>query len=298
MKKNNIGVLIAIIILLCIFLPGAIYGTYMNLKKDTLGRNPNQEFYYNGKLHFYNKNKLLGIYTCETNNCGYVKNNASSEYEFEIDYNADDIKVVTNNYAFIKDGTKILLYDVIKNMKIVEYKEIKYDPTNLGNDYFIVKNINNKWGVLQITNNVQVVIPFNYDYLGIADNKETATKIVAKDTDGWKIIDLKNSMLFKSIEEITSFTEKYVITKINNTYSLYNYEGRKYLENYVLSEIKILDDIIIGLQNNLYIIYNTKTYAAIGTIIKENNVEYSFEIKDNNLNVSANDAVIKTIALS
>ena len=156
----------------------------------------------------------------------------------------------------------------------------------------------NKWGVLKITNNVQVVIPFNYEYLGIAKEKADNNTIIARDSQGWKIIDLNNDVLFKSTDEIRSYTEKYIIAKTNENYGIYNYEGRKYLENYTLSEIKILDDIIIGLQSNLYIIYNTKTYSVISTLIKEDNLEYKFEINDNNLNISANDTVIKTIAIS
>ena len=72
MKKNNIGVLIIMIVLLIIALPAAIYGTYMHFQKDSLS-NKNKEFYYEGKLFFYDNDTLLGTYTCKSENCGYAK---------------------------------------------------------------------------------------------------------------------------------------------------------------------------------------------------------------------------------
>ena len=83
MKKNNIGVLITIILLLCIFVPAAAYGTYMHITNKTIDTNVNKDFYHEGKLYFYNGDTLIGKYICKTPECNYAKNSIKNDV-FEV----------------------------------------------------------------------------------------------------------------------------------------------------------------------------------------------------------------------
>lgn len=303
MKKNNIGVLITIIILLVIFVPCAIYGTYMNFKGGKFSDNPNREFYYNGELYFYDGEKLLGKYTCKTEDCGYATNYVDETYEFEsFNKNASEIKIINNLYAFIKDGEEIILYNVASGMKIVSYKAVKNYSVGINNSYYLVKNTNDLWGMIQINENVSVGIPNSYSYLGLInnlnDNLINEEKVIAKTEENWQILTNKNNSIFTTSEEIVSYTDNVVITKLDNSYHIFDYENNSLLNNYVINEIKLLEDLVITTTNNrLYVIYSTKNNSVIGTIIKQSE-DYNFVIENDNLVVSSNDNVIQTIALN
>ncbi len=304
MKKNNIAALVTIILLLIVFLPGAIYGTYMHFKTSALGGNPNKEFYYNGKLHFYDGDKLIGIYNCETDNCGYATNYIAENQSFE-EYNVleSEIKIINNHYAFIKDGEKIYLYDVLTNNKIIDYKAIKNYSFGINGNYYIIKNSSDKWGMIEIYNNIKVVIPFSYDYLGltknITENKfVSANKLIAKSNNNWQLITNQNGVIINTLEPIHNYSNNFVVTKNNNINYIYTYSGNKVLENYIITEVLLLDYLAIAKTNtNYYLVYNANT----NSVIKEyfiNNDKYDFKIENNNLVVTKNNTVLETIALS
>lgn len=302
MKKNNIGVLITIIILLIVFIPGAIYGTYMHFANGSLEENPNKEFYFEGKLYFYQGEELLGTYTCITDNCEYEKNAIEDSHEIEA-YNktASEIEVVSERYAFIRDDNKVKFVDIKTGKAIIDYQAVKNYSVGIENDYYLIKNNEGLWGMMQITNKVEIVIPFQYNYLALAnsftsDGKIAASNIVALDETGWKIIDTSNNVLASIADEIKEYSSYFIINTKNQ---VFDYNGNQILMGYTLDEIQLLDSLTIGLtSNNIYVIYNAKTNTIISTLFKEKNSNYNFKIENNTLIISANNAVIKTIALS
>ena len=301
MKKNNIGVLITIIILLCISLPGAIYGTYMHNKDKALGGNPNKEFYHEGKLFFYNLDKLLGTYTCETDKCGYAKNSINNQNFDNFNSEATEIKLINNHYAFIEDGEKIILYDVSTETKIIEYKEVKNYTIGIENDYYLVKNANNLWGMIKVADNVSVAIQNKYEYLGLKaklnqNNKYDATRVIAKNAEGWKLITNDNNIVASSNSMIVDYSDYFIVTVDNK---LYDYNNNPIFDTYQLNNIKLIDRLAIAQVNNgMYQVYDSKMSNTLGSISVQNIEQTTFEITNGSLIVKENGSIIKTIALN
>lgn len=303
MKKNKIGVLISIVFLLCIFLPGAIYGTYMHYKNEALGGNINKEFYYEGKLYFYNNDKLLGIYQCKTHNCNYAKNSIHNE-EFE-EFNKEEtiIKTINNKYAFIEDGDKIVLFDIEKESSIIEYKEIKNYSIGIDGNYYLVKNNADLWGLIKVENSISVAIPNTYKYLGLTNklsenNKLDASKLIAKTDSEWQLITKQNNIVLSSNELITDYSNYFVITSDSNKH-IFNYSRENILGSYVVKDVQLFDSIAIAfIENiNMYMIYSAKTNTLIGTVPNSLNNDITFAVENETLLIKENNETIKTIAL-
>jgi len=304
MKKNNIGVLISIIILLCVFLPGAIYGTYMHYKLEGLGGNVNKDFYHEGKLYFYDGDTLLGTYTCITKECGYAKNSVNNQDFEEFNMVEGEIKLINNRYAFIGDGEKVILYDVTTESKIIEYKEIKNYAVGIEGDYYLVKNLEDKWGMIKVNENISVAVQNNYKYLGLAknittNNKIDSNKLIAQTEEDWKLITNQNNIITSTKEMIVDYSDYFVVTS-NDRNRLYTYGGIEVLGAYQISEIKLLDNLAIALisSNNTYYVYSANSNNLIGTIPATLDSETTFTIENDILVARANDNVVKTIALS
>jgi len=302
-KNNNIGVLIVIIILLIVFVPSAIYGTYHHFKNKALGGNPNKEFYHEGKLYFYNNDKLLGTYECVSDNCGYATNYVDSNYLFE-SFNKEKNEIKGNDdFAFISDNNKVILYDIKKQTKIIEYKEVKNYSTGISGNYYILKNENDLWGIISVTNTVNLIIPFDYQYLGLKEkydlNEELdASKIIAKRNEMWEIITLKEKQLVNVSYEIIDYSDDLVVTKADRVY-IYDYNNNQVLSGYDLETARLLESLAIcTTSNGFYVVFNAKTNKIIKTLPITNNGEYIFTIEENNLVINQNDQTIETIALN
>jgi len=301
MKKNNIGVLITIIILLCIFVPASIYGTYMHFISDSLDGNNNKDFYYNGKLYFYDGDTLLGKYTCVTEECGYAKNSINNQ-SFE-DYNTEEseIGLINKHYAFISDGDKIVLYDVKTETSIITYKEIKNYSLGIENDYYFVKNTSDLWGMIKVADNINVAIPNNYQYLGLngnltEENKYEANRIIAQTQSEWQLLTDQNNIVTNIDKMIVDYSDYFIATDDNK---IYDYNSMPIFEQYQLSNIKLLNTLAIALiNNNTYYVYDSKKSNIVGSIPVTSDGEYTFEIQNNMLLVSIDGSVLKTIALS
>ena len=79
---------------------------------------------------------------------------------------------------------------------------------------------------------------------------------------------------------------------------VFDYSKNQILSEYALSEIQLLDNILIGLtSNNVYVIYSGNTKNIIGTIFKEADKEYEFTIEGKELLVNSGGVTIKTVAI-
>ena len=177
--KNNKMVLPVIIILLIIFLPLTVIGSYKSLSKGTSLENPSKEHKYNNKLFYYDsEGKLLGTYECTSSDCDDAQTEIDDEInDFYKEGDKNDIGVFNTDNVFIKDNDKIYLrlervnnnynYDS-KNILATEIGAIyKYRDSNLISDYYlnVVNNYSIKFlldnGVKRVTLSPEV----NYNYL-------------------------------------------------------------------------------------------------------------------------------------
>ena len=142
--KNKKSVLILNIVLLVIFVPLACIGTITHFKNGGTagkkgGSNPNKEFYYDGKLYFYDFNNLLGTYSCTNDLCNYAYNiNDDKDYELntlQVD-ETTQVKLANNKYAFIMDvpqssvsgsydNVDVNVYDVDNERVLTTLKGVK-----------------------------------------------------------------------------------------------------------------------------------------------------------------------------
>lgn len=249
--RNKKSVLIMNIVLLVIFVPLACIGTITHFKNGGTtskkgGSNPNKEFFYDGKLYFYDFNNLLGTYDCTNDLCNFAYS-ANDDKDYDLNYlKSEDemqVKLANNKFAFIMDvpqssvtsgydNVDVNVYDVTNERVLTTLKGVKNYGVGIDNDYYIVKNEDGLWGVIQASETIKTVIPYNYKYIGLHktlannSNKLESEVFVVLDDNGWKLINNLNVDISKQFTQpIYDYNANYVITKNNDNYYLNNLEG-------------------------------------------------------------------------
>ena len=207
----------------------------MGVNKPAEPENTNHEFQFNNKLYFYNKeDTLLGTYECKTTSCDYAKSIIDDKnYDFNYYQNDEDntLKVASDRYVFISDGKDIIYYDIKTGTELDTVLAVKNYNIGIENNYYIVKNSEEKWGVLRLSNPAIAKIEYKYGFIGINssinDNgKVLSSTFAVKDEKGWKLI--SDSGTDKSpyfANPIYDYNENYVITSNNNHYYLNTITG-------------------------------------------------------------------------
>ena len=235
--KDKITLALIIIFLSTSIILAALGFTFnlMGVNKTPEPENVNHEFRFNGKLYFYNQDdQLLGTYVCKTSECDYAKSIIDdSNYDFNYYKNEEDatLKVESNRYVFIQDGSDIIYYDIKNGIDLDKVLAVKNYNVGLENKFYIVKNSEGKWGVLRLSDPAIAKIEYKYSFIGInssiSDNgKVMSSAFVVKDENGWKIISdsgTNKSQYF--VNPIYDYNEKYVITSNNNQYYLNTVDG-------------------------------------------------------------------------
>lgn len=230
--------------------------------------------YENGTLKFLNDNKTeIGSYECtnEDENLCYVAYLSNNEDNFDTIKNiyedGSEVKIrsqiYNNRYVFLVDGEEetVKLYDILEQKSINEYTLLKtFDDSN----QVIVKDKNNKYGLLEITSNeIKTIIEPSYEYMGIIPNKN---KIIVKTTKASYLIDKNNKYLTKQLKgDIIDYNDTYVLVKNNNTYEVVDYNNQSLITNE--GYIKLINEDYVGLviDNNLYIRgYGNNKYNEVG----------------------------------
>lgn len=284
---NRKAAFIIIIVLLVISIPCSIIGIaykFISSNKEITPPTirPNQEFYQDGILNFYDYGELLGQYSCKNVNgyCGWAFETIDDDHynlKYYNDDSIDNIYLVSNRYAFLIDipevlesyeNREIILYDVIDAKEISTYKGVKDYSVGINNDYYIVKNEEDKWGVIQLTGNgLTEVIPFEYDYIGLKEDLNSSTlKIISNifavlKNDEWFLIDLNNSQLSRPVATpIINYNKDSMIVNYYSKESLFNYQGIVQLGGQAYNYIEYVKDYVgyIDNNNNFSVIdYNT-----------------------------------------
>ena len=313
--KNKKSVLITNIILLVIFVPCAIVGT-LNRTSSGGSSNKNRDFFYKGKLYFYDYENLLGTYSCLNNLCDYA-NETIDDGEYALNYyddnKIDQIEMINKQYAFIIDsdsnsiGTSIpiKLYDIESNKVISTIKAVKNYTVGIENNLFIVKNDSDKWGVLSINDVISVVIPYEYKYIGL--HKNTANNIdklesdifVVYDDNGWKLVsNLNVDITGYFTNPIYDYNASYVITKNNDSYYLNNLDGTPVI-SYGYKDIKFMGEYVgvLSLSNEFYIVNPTTTEDISNRYPVNSMDEVNYSITETGLELNINGNVVETISM-
>lgn len=294
MKKEEKGILVIIIILLVIMIPTTILSIYLKFSYTPAAKedepiintitNTNQK-YANGKLYFYSDdNDLLGEYTCKLDPCNYAKSNIDDK-NYSIDYlvtEAEDINIINNRFAFIEDANVINLYDIQEEKIIDTYKSVKNYDNLLSSNLMIVESLENKWGLIKLEANVQTIIKPIYDFIGVVNNFDEDTKtldssfFIAKTGTQWLILDDTSATMSNYLSyEIVSFNDLLISVKTENIYYLYDYNGKRVINETGFNYVSFTDNYIniIDVDDNLYI-YDYQNQTSITPNIKLNNKEY------------------------
>ena len=271
--------------------------------------------YQDGTLIFLNDQKTeIGSYTCEEkkeDSC-YIAYTSNDEDTINVTKNVyedgENVKIRSeifhNRFVFINDGSKdtMKLYDILENKTIGTYKAVKYYE-NLGTDYVILQNEENKYGLVKITSNtVDTIINFTYDNLTSLEKKDNI--LVAQKGNKYYLINLDNKTLTKTISKpIYDYSAKYLVLKNNNTYDLSDYDNQIIYSDY--NYISIISDEYVALVNDgsLYIRdyaknkYNevgyslaNENYSGLNTyskegILKSSSYAYKINVNNNTLTV-------------
>lgn len=306
MEKSNRGVLVLIILLLIIFSTLSIWGYIANKNGVGQKENVNREFKYNGKLYFYNMLELVGTYKCKTNDCDYATGTID-DLEYAINYynTVSDLKtsLIAKKYALLVDGSnEVLLYDIVNSNIVNKYKEVKNYGIGIDGNYYILKDQNDKWGVIKLDDEVKTVIDFKYDYIGLHNDIKLGTKkldgsiFVVKDNNYWRLISnegIEKSTLFTN--EIFDYNERYVITKNNSNYNV-NYAISGVMVN-TYNYARLIDKYMAIVDNNNdYYLINPESNVIISNKYKISSTnEVKLEKGENGISININGVLKETV---
>lgn len=329
MEKGNKKALIIIVILLIVFVPlsflTATYKFKENKEKEKKPSAPTlPEFYENGTLNFVEYNSLLGTYKCNNTNdvgfCGYAYE-AIDDDSYALDYYEDsyldELGIVNSKYTFIIDtdasydqnnteDKEVILYDIEQEKVIDTYKSVKNYTIGLNGDYFIVKDLNDMWGVIKLEEDIVTVIPFEYEYIGVqnqlANAKETldAELFVGYKNRFWYILGNNGTPLSSPLSAaVYQYDSDVIVGVFNNKYSLYNYYGNMLLNSASYNGMKIVGKYIFTLNSfGKYEVvnYNTNEVVSSKTVDIENidDIRYDFN-EDGSINLYKGDNLLETI---
>ncbi len=296
--------LITIIVLLVIFLPTTIYGTYRHFtdENDDLGENPNHELIYDGKVYFYLNNELLGTYDCDT--CTKPLTTID-DLEYHTNYFQNgtyEIPAVLNkNVALINEDNKTYAYSITSNLKLSTFaslKDYKVEHTTP----ILIASDGNKWGVLTITNDSLLIrVPYQYDYIAIPghiiDNKLDTSKIIAKNEDNWYILNNDGSTTYTPFNiEIVDFNNYYYVG-YDGTYHIYDYYNIEFLDEVEKKKVYATNDYILIIDNdNTLYVYDNCQSPALETINLPTYETIYFNQVDEGVDIMLDGNLYQTIA--
>mgnify|MGYP000324978101 FL=1 len=304
--------LVVIIVLLVIFVPLAVMGTYQHITKEEqeIAENVHHEFIFNNRVYFYVDDNLVGTYECS--NCATVEPIVDDE-NYHTNYykygTLDFDEILSPSLAMFKEGDKIIVYNIVLNMKLnVLYDAIKTYGVKNSNNLILAQN-GSSWQALTLNETGLVTaISGTYDYIGIPshiiDDVLDSSKVIVKSGNNWQIIDVNNNeSIVLSNQEIVDFNDNYYVV-YSDAYRIYNASNNmEVLDNVVKKHVAMIGDYIL-------IVTDTKVTDTNNLLVYENNNLNTFEtyplpafediyftITDNNLNVILDGNLQESIAL-
>ena len=303
-KKKVIIIIITILIII-----GIGVGTYFLIKhftekeiieepavEDVIVELENYR-YENGTLYFLDENsEEIGSYECDNKdeNLCFVSYYTNEEDFDSVKKQYEDgtpIKertpIVNNTYVFINDNKKeddttIKLYN-IKDKKVMDdtYQLIK--KANMGAS-FIAKDTSSNYGVITVLNDVEITVPFSYNYLGFYDKE--SSYYVSKQNNRNVIIDYTGKNASKTIRgTIKGFNKKYVKTvDESGQYAVYDYNGKEIFTGY--DYVELYDDYAALVSNKkltLQFYDESKVYEEAINLLNTDYVKTNIYDEENKL---------------
>lgn len=299
--------LVVIIVLLVIFVPLAVMGTYQHITKEEqeIAENVNHEFIFNNRVYFYVDDNLVGTYECS--NCATVEPIVDDE-NYHTNYykygTLDFDEILSPSLAMFKEGDKIIVYNIVLNMKLnVLYDAIKTYGVKNSNNLILAQN-GSSWQALTLNETGLVTaISGTYDYIGIPshiiDDVLDSSKVIVKSGNNWQIIDVNNNeSIVLSNQEIVDFNDNYYVV-YSDAYRIYNASNNmEVLGDIVKKHVAMIGDyILIVTDTNNLLVYENNNLNTFETYTLPAFEDIYFTITDNNLNVILNGNLQESIAL-
>ncbi len=300
--------LITIIVLLAIFLPATILGTYRHFTKKEEGSqiiddNPSHDLIYNGQVYFYLNDELLAKFDCATCSEGITQIDDMQYHTNYYKYGTLSFPtILSNKLGMIKRGEKISIYSFILNNVLASYDIVKNYNIIHDTTVLIVKN-GNYWGVLQVMPETIVnTIPINYDYIAlpahIIDGKLKTTNYIAKKDSRWYLLNSDGTTNYPAFtSELVDFNNNYAIL-YDGSYHIYDYNNQEYLTTIDKKNILAIEDYIVVITNtNLALVYKDCGSAVLQSLSIPNYNDIHLEINENNLEIYLDGNLYQSLAI-
>lgn len=300
--------LISIIVLLVIFLPMAIYGTvnHMQNANVVIDDNPEKAFILNNKVYNYENGVLSATYACK-GECEEIKSEIK-DTTYGTNYykrgEALDPTTLPNGFAIFKESNQGVLYSFPLEKKLITFDSIKTYNVEHTNPVMIMSS-NGKSGVISLET-MQVIIPLDYDYIGIpnrvTDKILDTSKFIAKNASLWYVLESDGTCSHEPFREtIIDFNTNYIIVENISQYKIYDYtpERNQYLKDEIFKGVYCIGDFVITIsESNELKLYVDVEQEPIETKVLTEYSEIDFELLNNKIDIYLDDELKESIVLS
>lgn len=279
--------------------------------------NPEHLFFYNGKLYFYNEEDiLLGTYTCKNPDgyCGYASASVQGTYALDEykETSETELGIISNRFVFLKDtktdeltSSNAILYDLETKMIMNTYKEIKNYGIGINDNYYILKNANDLYGVVAFHDGVNLKLPFQYEYIGLANHKDTetekidATAFAVLLNGHWQLIDSNQAQFTSELPDaIVAYNGEYIVLTDTSKMYMMNYDQDILLDNYKYINFYNKYLTIIDMNNQFYL-YNFREGMKVSNSYNVNSIEdVTLSTIENKIVLTIQGEEKETIAIS
>ena len=227
--------------------------------------------------------KEINGYKCKYSNC-------------EILSGTDLIK---EKYLFIVDGTEnVVFFDTTSKETKETYKSVSIAGNN-----FIVKNQNNMYAIINVSENVSEVVPYEYTYIDYLSTKDNY--ILTKNNSSFVTDNKGKAITLTYNAQIMDYNNLYIITRTaTGEYHIFNFNNSTELTEYVNSGrifIELVENYV-GVVTSDYK-YQLYDFQNKNKLIAEQQLQNSYTKfhavinSSNKLEIYADDNLINTIDL-
>ena len=171
---------------------------------------------------------------------------------------------------------------------------LKNYNSDIEGNYLIVKNEENLYGLFDLNAGNFKIKP-SYDYMALANKTDgeviKSDKIIVEKLKGYYLIDKEDNSLTSTFGvPIYDYNDNLIISKNNDIYSFYTYNGDNILSDLSINNYEYFNDYIIILtsSSNEIIIYNSKSSTIEKRYTPIETDSLSYEINDNQIIIKNN----------
>ena len=307
-KKARIITIICIILIILLIIGLCLY--FFVFKKEKKKPEPKVEnvvlekenyIYKNGIITFLDEeSESIGTYECkvkEVEECYIAK--LANEDDFDLPIYVDkkgreiekNSKIYNENFVFVYDDNQINLYNIEE--KKVEKELLLIKTGNIEEDFVVAKDKDGKYGIISFEDDMETIIDFDYEYLGIINNNKV---FVAKEDDKFFLIDSDEKRITNYFnKQIKSFDDNYVALADDTLYYLYDYAGNNVLSD-SFNYIDFKSSYVFTIDEGKMFVYSSDlTKLNNGFRIRSNSYQKKYVFDDDNLLIDTKKAYSITI---